>query len=388
MRLQLTRRGLLRTVVAGATLACAPALASEGSGTSVSGRVATRVDVYSDEWITVVAPAMEASVEPRGGKVRVDGGFTVDVVSGATQVLIADTVSSATQFSDVRKEASLAVTVRPRTEVSVRGGYTASLENDYETHAGAVSLSADLFQRMTTASVGYGLSVENAGLASGEPLEERTIRHSLDLGWTFILGRRTSMTVLGSGGYSTCGEVFGCEPGPYRYVPLMEGDFVVASVRERHPDQLGRGAVAVRLSQGLPGGLAVHGGYRFYGDTWAVTGHTADASLAAGLLGERLILEARGRFTRQGPASFYLERYETTIADPAAPEYRSIDRELSGMTSAQAGGRVEWAFVGAAPFLRLGVSVRLDHTWYWYPRFPALPRRGAWMVSGGVEAEF
>lgn len=393
MRLQLTSLGNdpsrtrpLATVLLFVLLAAWPgaAVAAEPA----AGGLSTRVDLYADEWITVVAPSMEAVVGPRDGRVSVRGHYTVDVVSGATQVMVPDATSSATHFDDVRHEAGLDATFRPRPEVAIGGGAVTSVEEDYTTFAGSVSLAGELFGRMATGRVSYGLSVEEAGLATDDPLSERTVQHQIDLSWVHILGRRTTLTALATGSWASCGEVLGCQPGPYRYVPITAGGVVQFVARERHPDRLGRGAISLRVAQGIGKGMALHAGYRLYGDTWRVVGHTVDLSLSRAFFGERLILKARGRFTEQGPVAFWRETYETDADSPTVPAYRSIDRELSGVRDVLAGGRVEWALPGGPRLLRLTFSVRLDHVWYWYPHFPAYPRRNAWIGGVGVDSDF
>src|SRR5690606_12245969 len=71
------------------------------------GTLATRLDVFDDGDVRAWMPALAASWT--GARTTLGARLGVDAVSGATPILTVDAVSSATTFSDVRKQAGVSV---------------------------------------------------------------------------------------------------------------------------------------------------------------------------------------------------------------------------------------------------------------------------------------
>jgi len=362
-----------------------PALANAGGG------VAVRLDVYQDEWFEVFLPAVEASYE--GEDVGVNLGYQADFLSGATQVMVTDTLTGATTFSEVRHALDVALAVHPSELWTVNASYSHGDEPDYKVNGGRLGYSMDLFERMSTVSLTYGFTLERVGRAQSEFWEDRAT-HSLDVGWAQILDRHTSLTFMASGSTMLCGEELGCLANAYRYVPITDDDDLVSSAPERTPDRLTRGALGLRLARALGNTTAIHGAYRFYFDSWAVTGHTLDHHISQSVWGDRLLLRGQIRLSHQSGASFYADDYEASTGfgqaslQPGIPSYRTGDRELSGYDSLLLGGRIQWSFFGVGPLVQLSFNVRLTGIFYRYPQFTELPTRTASVIGGGMEASF
>ena len=381
MRMQLTAFAWLLLI---GQLPGGPALAQS--------RASSRVDVYADDWITVVSPAGMASLE-LGEKLTAEAGFAADMLSGATQVLTADLVTSATQFSETRYEGHVSTQLRPVPSATVQGSYGFSAESDYRTQTAGLGGSLDVFERSGTVAAAYHLSLERVGTARTTGIAETSIGHILDLSWDHLLSPRSSLSVLLTGMFHQCGAALGCQASPYRYVALSRDDLAVMAVRERHPERRARAAASLRYRRKLGRGLALHAGSRFYGDSWRVTGTTADLSFAKPIRGEQLILRLDGRYTWQSAAFFYRDRYVLGLDTGdggmvSIPAFRSADRELSGLHNVLAGVRAEAAFPAVGPFMRLGMTARVARLWYRYPDFSELPSRDAWLLGGGAYAEF
>ena len=346
-----------------------------------------RVDTYTDDYITVITPSATARVEVAEG-VEVRAHYTADIISGATKALGVDAISGATQFEETRHQMELdgSFELSPTRSLSV--GLISSQEEDYQTYASFVSGGFEMFDRMSRLDARYQFSLEYLGSAQDPTLEELTMRHAVDLGWTQVLTRTATLSGLATLEVGDCGEDHGCNVSPYIYVPLMDDDAVVLSVLGRHPSLLVRGSFGARYSQYLGAGFALHAKYKGYVDTWQVNGHTADVALAFGAFGERLLLRLEGRGVRQFEASFFRKSYNTDINAPEVPEYRTGDRKLSGLWNGTIGGRVNWAFLALGPFSRLAVIVRVAHLWYRFPKYDPLPRLSAWLIGGGIHAEF
>lgn len=378
MRLQLTRGA----IVAAAMFASSAGLAED------SPQGSARLDVYTDDWITVVSPSTRADVHV-GENVEVQVKYALDVLSGATPAFTTDAVTSATEFDEKRHQAMLGVTYRPRAEYAVTGLYNLSLESDFVVHAFTLGLDSEILERMATVSVSYSLGLDTVGLATDDSFAEHVTRHALELGWTHILGKSTVLTLLGSGQANLCGEQVGCQASPYRYVAIFPSDMdgVVIRIRERHPEERYRGAAAARITQNLGNQFALHGGYRLYGDNWGVVGHTVDVQLAKEFLGTGLLLRLEARGTRQSTASFYRDEYRLESASMALPKYRSGDREISGVLDGLAGLRAEWTLSPLGPLQAFRLTARVARAWYSYPEYSELSRRDAWLLGGGLSAE-
>lgn len=335
---------------------------------------AARVDTYADGWIVVVAPSARVDV-PVAKVWNVGAAWTADIVSGATPLLRADTVSSATRFEDTRQGADLSVSASPTERWTLAGEASVSAESDHVAGTAGLRLAADAFGRMSTLSAGWHTTCSLAGRADDPAYASPASDHRLDLGWTQILDRSTVATLGVAVEASRCDAGLGCQANPYRVVPVDE---LVLS--ERHPDERGRLAGSLRVARALGPSTSVRAGYRAYADTWRVSGHVADLAVARSFLGEQLVLRADGRLGVQGAASFWRGIYAGT------PAWRTADPELAGFRLAAAGGRVEWALFGLGPTSRLALSVRLQRQWYRYPDEVAVPRRAAWIVGGGFDA--
>ncbi len=341
-----------------------------------------RVDTYSDGKIDVWSPSARLLHPFDGGDV--EARYAVDVLSGATQVLTADGISSATRFEEQRHEGAVIGRWRPTTGDSLAASYAASVEPDFRTHRVGVDGELELFERMVTLSASYYLDINTAGRSDVPSYQQDAVGHAVDLRWNQVLGRRTTLGVLASGKVDLCDALLGCHANPYRIVAIGEG--VGHTPSERHPDLRARAAGALRLSQGLMRNLALHAGYRFYADSWEMRAHTADLALATGLWADRLVLRGEGRFMSQSAASFYRDTYDG--GGGSTPAYRTSDRELASLWDVGAGLRVEGSLSGLGPITRLRLNARVMRLWYRYRDFSELPRRDAWLAGGGVSAVF
>ncbi|MCO4770766.1 MAG: DUF3570 domain-containing protein [Deltaproteobacteria bacterium] len=364
---------LVLLVVASAT----PVLAGERAG--------GRVDVYADGDIVVVAPSAQLKVDASDA-VQLNVGWMANVLSGATPLLTADAVSSATTFEDVRHAFDVGVSGRLDALTLLRGSARFSLESDYAVVTASVGLERESQNRRAIFTASYATLLDEAWTSLREGTRQTSVTHRLDGGLSLLLTKTTRLRLGVSGLMHACEELIGCQSNTYRYVAVRTLDSGDIALRETHPDRRARLATTLRLSQALGRYVALHGGYRFYADNWAVLAHTADLAVHAGLAGERVLLRAEGRMTRQTTASFFQPSY--TEEEEGLPRYRSADRELAGLWSWRVGGRVEWAALGLGPLLRASWNLRAYHTWYRYPTLDPSLKRNAWVLGGGFDAEW
>lgn len=379
MRLQ------LRTLAAG-LLGLAMAAWPTGA-TADEHFVGVRTDVYGDEWIIVLSPAARARANI-ADSVELEGGLALDVLSGSTPLLATDAMTSATYFSEVRRDAHLSIKYARESTWDAGVAGAVSIEPDHITMNATASGRVEAFQRMTTFAGSYSFLHERVGTVHDPNTWALTLGHLANLSISQIVTRTTNLTGLLSGQYTTCAERLGCQANPYRAVPMVGDDgSIVVTAMERHPDRRARGAAALRLHQYLGHGLGFQAGYRFYADTWKVMAHTGDAALVASLFSRSFTVRAEGRFTWQDTASFFRGTYETDAGDPTVPEYRSGDRELARMFNVLAGARAEYTLPATGP-IRLHVNSRLSRVWYRYLNYSPLPRRNAWLMGVGINGEF
>jgi hypothetical protein len=348
--------------------------------------VATRVDVYEDGWMLIVVPA--AHVAQHVEKTTVSASYSLDVLSGATQAIPADTLTSATWYRERRHQVDLAVDARPSETYGFGLHGSTSVEPDYQSFSGGVSATTDVMERAVTLTARYDMGVETVTVkGNGAPIEQRRLQ-KLDLSWSQILSRKSVGTVLVSGAAYECGESLGCLASPYRFVPLRDDSGGLVTVHERTPSRLLRLAVAGRVAHAFNAKTALHGGYRFYQDSWAVFGHTVDVALTRLFAADRLALKVTSRGALQSPASFYRDNYDVAVAEAGVtvPKYRTADREYAGVRSVRVGGRAAYTFDGFGPFETFAVDARLERGFYRYPYFSEQPRRNVWMYGTGVEA--
>ncbi len=348
-------------------------------------RAGGRVDVYADGDIVVVAPSARVTAEATD-RIELSVGWMANVLSGATPLITADAVSSATTFSDVRHavDVSLAGQIDPLTVL--RGSARFSLEADYAVATGSIGVEREVGRRRAVLSASYATLMDEAWTSLHDGTRQRSLSHRIDGGLTIILGRTTRLRLNVSALLHACESLLGCQTNTYRYVPIKTAASGLIALRETHPDRRARLAASLRLSQALGRHVALHGSYRFYADTWRVTGHTADLSAHVGLASERLLFRATGRMSRQTAASFHRVSYVED--EQGLPRYRTADRELAGLWSWRIGGRVEWAALALGPLLRASWNARVEHTWYRYPTLGPARRRDAWVFGGGFDAEW
>ncbi len=341
-----------------------------------------RTDIYADQDLVVVSPSAAVSAElPR--TMTLDGSYAVHVVSGATPLLRPDGMTGATEFTESRHVVDLGLSGRAG-PVRLGGRWSGGFEPDFQQQGLGLSASADLTAAVSL-SASYRVSLERQLVEPGGHRWQRGQGHTLDLAVDTFVDPRTRLRALLTAHISACGEELGCHASPYRFVPVAVPDGH-AMLRERHPSLRPRLAVAGRISRSLRSDLALHAGYRFYGDGWGVLAHTGDVELATELLDEALILRAEARVTGQSPARFYRSDYEAT---DELPRHVSGDRELAGLWNALLGVRLEGnLFAARGPWRRLSGSVRLAHAWYHYPDYPAAPFRSAWLIGLGLDAGF
>lgn len=208
--------------------------------------------------------------------------------------------------------------------VQVRAGYHGNREHDYASDSFQVGTSVDFNDANTTLGLQANLLKDTVGAVTrslSEPLD--TVGGDLTL--TQVL---TPLTVAELDyGYASAE---GYQTNPYAYLQI--GSDADHPVRANQPRSKQRHTASLRVKQGLLPGLATELGYRYYGDSWGVQGHTADLNFSQDLGGSGLILEPHARWYAQPQgASFFKNFYD------APQEFMTRDLKLAPHQTALVG---------------------------------------------------
>lgn len=346
------------------------------AGFAAAGDASARLDSYSDPWIVVLAPSVSASTSVWDG-LGANLSYVADFVSGATPLVAADAVSSATRFDDVRHAPSIGLD-RVADTWSVRGSYALSVESDHRAQVLTLGGSREALARRVRLDAALSGRAEVAGRADLPDYAAPSAGGTLDLGWSWVLDPLTTLRLRATGSWDHCAPELGCHANPYRLV--RDGGFVLS---ERHPDTRGRGAGSARVARSLPRSMALHLGYRYSGDTWRVRAHTGDAALAWSGSGERLVLRGEGRGVQQSGAAFL---DESAGLEPSA--WRSGDIELAGLWAVGGGLGVELSAFSVPGLQRLSLVGKISHYSYHYPTGSPVHERPVLLLGGGLVAHW
>jgi hypothetical protein len=136
----------------------------------------------------------------------------------------------------------------------------------------------------------------------------------------------TTLANLTYGGTIQAGEM----SNTWQSVLLADG----TRGEERLPGHRLRHAAAMRVAQWLPWDGALTLGYRIYFDSWGVSAHSTEATLAQ-RVHAGLVLRAKYRIHWQTATDFF-----TIAADPMAPGFRTSDSDLGAFHAQTVGGAV------------------------------------------------
>jgi hypothetical protein len=354
MRLQLTSA----VTVAGALAVWAGASGAARADEADSATVTTTW--YQEQrqgglgGLTVIHP--QAGVSTGGEHVKVDLGYSADVVSGATATVYSvDAVSSATTFSDVRHEGTVGLSLgNDHSRLGLSS--TVGVERDYTSLAIGGSASTELPGRNTALVLSYAHSFDavcDKDNAMATPLERRALTGAdacakqrgifgKDTPGTTVwqdLSIDTAQATLTQNlsptmnlQLSTFGQLLdGMQSNPYRRVLVGS-----VSPQEYIPSVRARAALTVRLNKYLePLRAAAYVSARGYSDTWGVSAGTLEVAWSQ-YAGDSLLLRFHGRLHQQSAATFFKDAffYET---ESTAGAYFTGDRELSPVRNAVLG---------------------------------------------------
>lgn len=317
----------------------------------------SKVQVYADsDHTSVISPLVQATADVSPAT-TVTLGYVADVVSSASVDIVSQ--ASATTIHDTRQQASASASQTIGSS-KIHGGYSYAHENDYLSNSLNAGFDQELFDKNTTLSLGYNLSLNNVGRAGDRNFSRGLDSHGFSASLTQIVSPSLVTQLTYELGYAS-----GFQSSPYRFVPIRTSldaapDFWVM---ETDPDTRFRHAIVLGANRAIGDDSSVQADYRFYFDTWGITSHTVGLRYFAHLT-RNLELRLRERFYTQGSASFYQENYTSVT------KYITFDRELSSLWSETFGAKLSYL---VTPHLE--AELKVDLFYFKYAEFAPLASR-------------
>ncbi len=285
---------------------------------------------YEGGGVTIHGPSVLVR-KKMAEKYSISANYYMDMVTSAS---IDVEVSGASEYKEERDQYSFGFDyLRGKTSYSL--SYTNSEENDYEAQTVSFGISQDLFGDLTTISMGFskGEDVVRRTIADATTFariidpsfEEDVDRWSYRVGVAQILTKSLIMTlgleVITDEGYLN---------NPYRSYRYLNptDDRLFALDTELYPRTRTSNAVALNARYFLPYRAAVHGGYRFFTDTWDIRADTFELGYTHPI-GQSWVLEAKLRYYTQDHADFYSDLFERRNEQ----NFLARDKELSTFSS-------------------------------------------------------
>jgi hypothetical protein len=330
---------------------------------------------YNDnDHVSVVTPSITAGIENVSGA-SLNASYLVDIVSAAS----ADIVSTASRrWEEVRQAGTISGQYKPH-DFGVGIGGSVSSEPDYLSYGFYAMVVKDFAEKNWTANFGYGFSHDTAGrCGTGDGCTPFSVfgrdlqRGSFNAGVSWVVDRATlaSMSmdlILENGDQSK----------PYRYIPMFAPDVAQLVPKGASIDAVNSHRLSERPLEQLPlerHRLALSWRYahrfedstvrleeRFYDDDWGLIASTTDARWIFDI-GKRLALWPHARFHAQTAVSFWQLAYVSNQGNGTGwdlPLYRTGDRELGPLWTAEGGGGLRW-YLGTDKdprTLQLGASI-------------------------------
>jgi len=310
----------------------------------------------------------------------VEANYFVDKVSGAS----IDVLSQASVIKDERKQKTGTVEyLHDKTTYSL--SYINSTERDYISDTTHFSLSQDMFGDLTTLSLGWSYTRDKVGENDGTAFIPKVVwlghaeSQDYDVGVSQILTRNLiaglNFEVITDSGYLA---------NPYRSIryldPTNPKGYSLAS--QVYPDTRTSTAIQAEAKYFLPWRAAVTGSYRYYNDTWGVTGNTYELDYTHPLR-NIWIFEGRLRYYKQSHATFYSDIFPYANAQ----NFEARDQDLASSENTTIGAKVTYAFLpdGWRIFKRGTLTLDVSRIAFHYLDFTDIKYYGLPQYQPGTE---
>jgi hypothetical protein len=276
---------------------------------------------YSGGGVTVDGPALLVRKDFKD-KVSLSASYYHDSISAASPDIF---IAGASPYSDSRDEIGMGVDyVYDKFLMSL--SHTYSDESDYTANTTSMGISHELLDGLTTFSMGFSRGWDEVR-QNGNPLFKDDADHSR---YRLGLSQVVSKDIVLNLSYEAIADS-GFLRNPYRKA-LLQG----APIDERYPRTRTSNAVSVRIQKYWLHRASNYLSYRFYDDTWDVTGHAAELGYSQ-YFSSKWLADFYYRYYVQGRASFYSNNHEVE------QNFMARDKELSTFTSHGVGAKLTYS---------------------------------------------
>lgn len=282
---------------------------------------------YDGGGVTIHGPSLLVR-KTMAEKYSVSANYYMDMVTSAS---IDVQMSGASEYKEERNQYSLGFDyLRGKTTYSL--SYTSSDEDDYQAKTASFNIGQDLFGDLTTVTLGFSKGSDTVRRRDtitdqiDRNFQEPVDRWSYRVGVSQILTRSTIMAlgleVITDEGYLN---------NPYRSFRYVDPDNATQYklATEIYPHTRTSNAVSVNARYFLPYRAAIHGGYRFFTDTWGIGASTFEVGYVHPLKSTPWTFEASFRYYDQSHADFYSDLFPSIDYQ----NFMGRDKELSTFTS-------------------------------------------------------
>lgn len=303
---------------------------------------------YSGGDITVRGPSVLIRKKV-GDSLSLSYNYYEDMISSAS----IDVKLSASPYHEIRKQNSFGADyLHGKTTYSV--GFIYSREPDYIADTSYYSISQDMFGDLTTISLGYrrgwdqvyrdecnpALPAHPIGTECPQIINDPSFHQRADhRGYTFGLTQILTRNLLANLNYEIDTDQ-GYLANPYRSIRYASpGGLGFTLAPQIYPNTRTSNAASVLLKYYLPWRATLTGSYRFYHDTFGITGSTLETDYTMPAL-KGWIFDGSLRYYTQTQASFYSDLFP--YANYA--NFMARDRELAAFSSWTAGIGASYEF--------------------------------------------
>ncbi len=365
MQLTRTARGLAAILAAAWLLCPAPSFA----GVLADDRADVMFHYYDGGGVTIDGPSVLVR-KKFAEKYAVNASYYVDMVSSAS----IDVITTASPYKEERTQYGIGFEYL-RGKVTYAGSFSNSKENDYDADTASFSISQDMFGDLTTVQLSFSRGKDDV-TRRGDPLfAEKVDRHIYGIDVSQIV---TKKLILAASWETTAEEGF--LNNPYRRVRFADNSARGYDYEfERYPHTRTGNAIGLRGRYYLPYRAALQGDYRWYNDTWGITGNTFEVSYTQPV-GDRLMFDAHLRYYMQNAADFYSDLFPFQNFQ----NFLARDKEMSTMNSQTLGFGLgyEFKFPGVQFIQKSTVNLKYDFIRFNYDDFRDLRVTG---VTPGTE---
>lgn len=340
---------------------------------------------YTGGGITIQGPSVLVRKKV-GDNFAFTANYYEDLISSAS----IDVKLSASPYHETRKQESGSMEyLHGKTIYSA--GYIHSREPDYRADTSYFSISQSMFGDLTTVSMGYRRGWDNVFRdikVNGQIVNDPTFHQQADhRAYTTSVSQILTRNMILDLNFEAITDQ-GYLANPYRKIryfdPTVPGkQFTLAD--QIYPNTHTSVAASAEVKYYLPYRAAVTGQYRFYNDTWGITGDTFEADYThpwpKPIWGGQVIFDGSLRYYRQNAANFYSDLFPRANYQ----NFMARDRELAAFHSISVGFGTSYEFTFPGFNKKSSINLRYNHLLIDYSDFRNALLAGVGNYTAGNE---